>query len=231
MKRLLLAAMLFAAISANAQFDEKKNEIPFINVTGTAEKEVVPDIIYITISLADKVVNKDNYTITAQDNKLKEGLRSIGIDVKNLALSGASSDIVKRRRKDKSVLDERKNYVLKVSSATEVSKVFEMLHTINIDETEVAQTDHTQMESLRKEVRISAIKAAKDKAVYLLEAIGEQLGKPLMIVEENSYVTSTLLYQTNVVNRYDGGESIEENEPDFKKLKIKFSYNIKYSIK
>ena len=89
MKRLLLAAMLFAAISANAQIDEK-NEVPFINVTGTAEKEVVSDIIYITISLADKVVNKDNYTITAQDNKLKEGLRSISIDVKNLALSGAS---------------------------------------------------------------------------------------------------------------------------------------------
>ena len=48
--------MLFIAIQANAQFDEpKKNETPFIEVTGTAEKEVVPDIIYISITLYDKI--------------------------------------------------------------------------------------------------------------------------------------------------------------------------------
>lgn len=229
MKQVLFAVMLFVATQANAQFDEpKKNEIPFIEVTGTAEKEVVPDIIYISITLYDKIEGKATYSLDDQEEKLKQLLKKLNVDLTNLSLSGATSDVILKRQKEKGVA-QRKDYMLKVSTAAQVNQVFEGLYDNNIKEASIARVDHTRITELRKEVRINAIKAAKDKATYLLEAIGEQPGKPLVITEENnSYITQNQIF-SNTVNRYEAVAPVEE--VDFQKIRIKFSYYVKYSIK
>ena len=86
------------------------------------------------------------------------------------------------------------------------------------------------MDALRKEVRIAAVKAAKDKAIYLLEAIGEQPGKPLEITEQtNSYSRANIM--SNVFIPSDSAGDINTDALDFKKIKVSFSYFIKYSIK
>jgi len=229
MKRLLLAATLFAALSANAQFDEKKPQPPFIEVTGTAEKEVVPDIIYISIALVDKIEGKATYSIDEQEAKLKSALKSIGIDLSNLTLANASSDIIFKKNKEKGTV-QRKQYMLKVSTAAEVNKVFEALYNNNIKEADIIKVDYSKMDALRKEVRIAAVKAAKDKAIYLLEAIGEQPGKPLEITEQtNSYSRANIM--SNVFIPSDSAGDINTDALDFKKIKVSFSYFIKYSIK
>jgi len=233
MKNLLTFFVLFFTASAWSQVPVAAIEKPFIEVTGTAEKEVVPDIIFITITLKDKVINKNTYSISAQDEKLKKGLQAVGIDLKNLMLSDASSGLIMYKQKEKGV-EESKEYLLKVSSAPDVSKVFEMLHNNNIKEAYISKTDHTQIEALRKEVRINAIVAAKDKALYLLEAIGQKLGEALVIKEEgniNSY-SSNYFRSNHIVQGYNGvADELEPYISDFKKLNIKYSYYVKYSIK
>ncbi len=231
--KILTTLLLFTiCFSANAQtIENNKDNTPYITVTGTAEREVVPDIIYISIVLQEKVVNKANYTIATQEEKLKKALQALGIDFKNLSLADASSEIIRYKRKDKGI-EERQEYLLKVSNATEVRKVFEMLHDNDIKEASISKVDHTQMDALRKEVRIDAIKAAKDKATYLLQAIGEQPGKPLVITEEQEDQYNIENYRANVF-RYEK-DSKQDNaniETDFKKIRIKFSYFVKYSIK
>ncbi|PZR19460.1 MAG: hypothetical protein DI539_14035 [Flavobacterium psychrophilum] len=229
MKKLLFAVMLFVATQATAQFDEsKRNEIPFVEVTGTAEKEVVPDIIYISITLYDKIEGKATYSLDDQEEKLKQLLKKLNIDLSNLSLSGATSDVILKRQKEKGVA-QRKQYMLKVSTAAQVNQVFEGLYDNNIKEASIARVDHTRITELRKEVRINAIKAAKEKATYLLEAIGEQPGKPIVITEENNSYGRVNQMLSNTVNRYDGDAPVEE--VDFQKIKIKFSYYVKYSIK
>ncbi|MHA3786679.1 SIMPL domain-containing protein [Flavobacterium hauense] len=183
MKKLLFTLMLFATMHGNAQVANDK-EVPYIEVTGTAEKEVVPDIIYISITLSDKIEGKSTYTLDDQEQKLKQALKNLNIDLSNLSLSGANSDVIMKRQKEKGIA-QRKDYMLKVSTAAQVNQVFEALYNNNIKEASIARVDHSQITALRKEVRISAIKAAKEKAVYLLEAIGEQPAKPLIIREEN----------------------------------------------
>jgi len=225
MKKLLFTLMLFATMHANAQVANDK-EVPYIEVTGTAEKEVVPDIIYISITLYDKIEGKATYTLDDQEQKLKQALKNLNIDLSNLSLSGANSDVIMKRQKEKGVA-QRKDYMLKVSTAAQVNQVFEALYNNNIKEASIARVDHSQITALRKEVRISAIKAAKEKAVYLLEAIGEQPGKPLVITEENNnYLAQNF---SNTVNRYNADTAGEEI--DFQKIKIKFSYYVRYGIK
>jgi uncharacterized protein YggE len=230
MKKLLFAAMLFVAVQANAQTVNEK-ETPFIEVTGTAEKEVVPDIIYISITLYDKIEGKATYSLDDQEENLKKVLKNLNIDLSNLSLSGANSDVIMKRQKEKGVA-QRKDYMLKVSTAAQVNQVFEALYNNNIKEASIARVDHSQITDLRKEVRISAIKAAKEKAIYLLEAIGEQPGKPLIITEEksNNYLAQNF---SNTVNRYNADMPADgSNEGiDFQKIKIRFSYYVQYGIK
>ena len=227
MKKLITLLALSIALATQAQ-TTKTEEKPYIEVTGTAEKEVVPDIIYITITLKDKLVNKDSYTVIQQETKLKQALQQAGIDLKNLSLSDANRNIIVYKRKEKGV-EETKEYSLKVSTATEVTKVFEALNNINIKEAEISKTDHSQMDILRKEVRIAAIGAAKDKAAYLLQAIGEEPGKPLIIHENIDGAPRGLAnYSSNVSYKKD-----EYALPDvsFKTIKIEFSYYVKYAVK
>lgn len=76
-----------------------------------------------------------------------------------------------------------------LKNADKVTKnFFKKLTDINIKEVTVKKTEYSEIESVRKQVREDAIKAAKEKAEYLLSAIGEK-GRPMEIKEiEDKYV-------------------------------------------
>lgn len=232
MKKFLLAALFFAAVqtSVQSQIVAEKNEVPYIEVTGRAEKEVVPDIIYIGITLSDKITGKGaEYTIDDQENRLKKMISDLNIDAANLVLAGASSNTIVKKQKDKGVA-QRKEYLLKLSTAAQVSQVFEALYNNDIRDAIITKVDHTKIVELNKETRINAIKAAKDKAIYLLEAIGEQIGKPLAIAETTTGSDSNAITRSQLVNYYTVGGGEEENLA-FKKIKITFEYAVRYAIK
>lgn len=226
MKKLFLFVVLLAAVPAFTQ-SVQEQEKPYIEVTGTAEREVVPDRIFISIVLREMSDNKKIYTVGQQEDRLFQSIKKLGIDLKNLSLADAGSSIIKYKRKVRGV-EERKEYTLLVHDAAMAGRVFEELHNLNIKEAGIARTEHSQIESLRKEVRISAIKAARDKAVYLLQAIGEEPGKPLQVKEVNDALGRL---HSNVYSNVSLKESESDNEVSFENMVIKFSYFVKYSIK
>jgi uncharacterized protein YggE len=207
------------------------NENPFIEVTGTSEKEVVPDKIFVSITLKDKTINKQQYSITQQEEKLKKALLDIKIDVKNLSLTASSKKLVMYKRQ-KIGVEEKRDFILLVSNTTQINKLFETLNAININEAFISRVDHTQIENLRKEVRIAAIQAAKEKATYLLAAIGEKPSKPLVITELNNPIFYSTNYISNsiVANSSMNTEQAENDNINFEKMVITFSYTIKYGI-
>jgi hypothetical protein len=217
----------------------KPEEIPYIEVTGTVIKEVIPDEIYIRIIIREKYINRTKVSIEEQEEKLKIVVKSIGIDLINLCLSEASSDYVKIRWQKKDVLTN-KEYILRVSNATTVGQVFFELEKLDITEAFISKVNHTEMDILEKEVKIQAIKAAKDKADYLLTAIGEQTGKPLIIREDkfsSNQMNSHLPILDSLSNNStynEGGakkKTDENNEIQFKKINIHTSIYVKFSIK
>lgn len=240
MKQLLTVAFLITTIFAFGQTNTSKaDEQPYIGVTGTAEKEVVPDEIYIGIIIREKYINKVKVTIEEQEANLKSVIKSIGIDLENLYLSDANADYVKIRWKKKDVLI-KKDYTLKVANASTVGQVFLELEKLEITDAFISMVTHSKMDSLRKEVKISAIKAAKEKADNLLTAIGEQTGKPLVVIE-NEVPSNRGLSNVNVrggrssdVEYFVDGikvKSEENNEIQFQKINIQTSIYIKFSIK
>lgn len=239
MKKLLsLSFLLLSVLTFAQQTDSNKDPQPYIEVTGTAEIVIIPDEIYIGIIIRESYLNKVKVTVEEKDEKLKAVIKSLGIDLSNLYLSDANADYVKVRRRKKDMLT-RKDYTLKVTDAGTVNSVFQELEKLEITDAFISRTHHSKMDSLRKEVKIMAIKAAKAKADYLLEAIGEQTGKPLIIRENEIYPSR--MYEGEGENS-NGSRSISrvtvitENDVDdsdiaFKKIKIQTGIYIKFSIK
>ncbi|MBA4242152.1 MAG: hypothetical protein C0448_15615 [Sphingobacteriaceae bacterium] len=234
----LFIVILFSG-ATYAQNQNPIEEKPFIEVNGVAEQEIIPDQIYISIIIREKYENKEKITIESQEEKLKALLKEINIPTSNLYLSDANADYVKVKFRTKDVLT-KKDYTLKVSSATAVGQVFQQLEKLEINDANVSKVSHSKIDSLRKEIRIAAIKAAKTKADYLLNAIGEQTGKPL-IVRENSNGNLEYNYNRNSNTRVtsyqnvrfldDSDKSVEDEEIQFQKIKIQSSIYVKFLIK
>ena len=237
----LLFVFILCASFLNAQVPSypKIEDLPFIEVIGTSEKEIIPDEIYIGIVIRERVVNKVKVSIEEQESKLKSALNTLKINLSDLELSDANADYVKIRWQKSEVLT-KKEYQLKVSNATTVGQVFLELEKLEITDAYISRVNHSKMDSLRKETKIKAIQAAKEKADYLLNAIGEKTGKPLLI-KENDFNPSLMANQINVrgsrmseVQIFKDGskwESDQDKEIQFQKIKINASVYVKFLIK
>jgi len=147
-------------------------------------------------------------------------------------MADANADYVKVSWQKRDVLT-KKDYQLKVGNATTVGKVFQELEDGYID-----HVSHSSIDSLGKQVRIEAIKAAKDKSDYLLNAIGQETGKALIVSEsENSTIIrqdiarmpNRTLSAISGVTLYESLDKIPEIE--FQKIKLRYSIYTKFSIK
>lgn len=72
-----------------------------------AEKEVIPDEIFIRIVIVEKYVDKVKISIEEQEEKLKNAVKSLDIDLSNLYLSDVNADYVTVRWKKKDVLTKK----------------------------------------------------------------------------------------------------------------------------
>ncbi len=205
------------------------SDLPYIEVIGTATREIEPDQIYVSITLTEKSIDNKKYSIELQEEKLEQILKNLNIDPKNLVLSDLNSMIL-RDKKNEIGFKQSKEYTLLLNNSNDVSKLFRQLFEANIKEADVEKVQHTKLTDYTKEVRIEAIRAAKEKATYLLEAIGKTIDQPLEISENNRYTSSEdNNYRGNVYSKKEASETISSSE--FKKILVSFSYRVKYSIK
>lgn len=230
----LTGLMLFTT-SAFAQIaPEAPSEKNYIEVVGNGELEIIPDEIYISITIREREVGKKKVTVETQELDLKNAVKELGIPMENLTLSDANADYVKVSWTKKDVVS-KKSYVLKVADAATVGKVYEKLDALKILDAYIARVSHSKMEAFKKQVRIMAIKAAKDKAEYLLAAIDEKMGNPIVIYEENSVrnLPRKLMNLRGVTtaSEVDYVDGIRQPaEIQFKKIKLQSSIYVKFEI-
>lgn len=232
MKHLVLPVlMLCCTLFVGAQ--ESQKEAPFIEVVGNAEMEIVPNEIYISFTLKERMDGKKKIEIEAQEKELKKQLQKAGFDLEKLSLADASADFVTVKRKNQEVLAS-KNYIMKVATTTEVASVFEVLDNVQALNGDITRVAHSEIEKYRKEVKINAVKAAKEKAVYLLEAIGEKAGQPLMIQERETYddIMPLANYRMKAAGTMADTEMAQESLPElsFQKIKLKYSVFARFAI-
>lgn len=227
-KSFIVISLLVFTLFAQAQTGEKNFiDQPYIEVTGTAEKEIVPDMIYLKI-IVNETDTKGKISIDALEKKMKQRLSDLGIDVtKDLTVEDLSSRYIKYFLKEKDVANSRE-YVLLVHDASMAGKALKALSDENISNISILKIDHSQMAQERFDLRLEAVKVAKVKAEAMAEALGQKIGKAIYIAEnqQNNYrvqSNSNMLFLSN---------SLEEDEPElaFKSISITSGVSVKFIL-
>ena len=83
----------------------------------------------------------------------------------------------------------------------------------------------------KKSVKIDALKAAKEKAQYLLESINEELGDAIEIIESESSYNAFYFDEFEISNNEYREYKPEGGINNFKKIKLKYKVKVKFGIK
>ncbi len=236
MKKYLIIALL--SIFTSTAFSQSSNAVDYrrkMEVTGSAEAEVTPDIIYVAVSL--KEYFKDNNTkkkidIDDLEKQLLNAVLAAGIPKENFTVNNVSSYTTTIQKKKNPDFLVSKQYRLKVSDMNSFNQIMESLDQKAVQYTSIESYDYSKIQELKSDLKIKAIQAAKYKATYLAAALDDKVGDALEVQEINNEYYPQPLYRTaNVAfskaEAADGGSA----EIDFKKIKLNYQMRVVFEIK
>ncbi len=229
----IIIVLFFSSIVFSQTIKDNK---PFIEVTGRAELEISPDEIYLDIRLKEKIKNGKKTTLDVLENSLKKELEIIGIPKESLFISDINSVISKTGWWTNEILSIGK-YSLKITNTKKLKKVFKAFEKLEITDAYIIKATHSKLASFKKKNRIAAIKAAKEKARYLLNAINATTGKPLKVNETehqlqnfaqlNHLNTSSARYESSVSKVKTSNQGLVQ----FENIKLTSSIYVVFEIK
>lgn len=250
MKKLILITnvFLFASTVIAQQVQPIFTNNPFpktIKVSGSAEMEIIPDEIYVNIELKEyQKKGEDKKEIEAIRAQFLQASKTIGIPDSAISVAsytGNNPYFWKKRKKDPNLFTSI-TYQVKFKSSELMDRLVEKLDDEATQRFLIVSTSHSKITEYRRQLKISAVKAAKDKGLYLTEAIGEKLGDAITIHEpgESTVIPIREMSASNqnlgVVaggsqKRLSGDTFLDESGVDFKKIKLRFEVEVVFALK
>jgi len=227
MKNLFFIAA-FVAFTYNA-FAQNVDLRRKIEVTGTAEQEVTPDIINVSISLQEYMNGKNKVTIDQLEDQLEKAVQDAGIDKEDFTINNISAyNNVYQKKKNPDFL-AAKQYLIKFHDLNKYNQVLSQVDPKGIQATNIDSYDYSKIESLKNELKLKALLSAKEKATYLLNGINEKLGDAINITENdnsNYPAPRAVMFKAMVATSQEPADS----DIDFKKIKLSFHINAVFEI-
>ena len=211
-----------------------------IAVSGSAEMEIVPDEIYVQVDLREyekrgtgKINLETIKAIFLQACK-QAAIPDSVISIATYEGNTLSYWLLKKKKTPDMIAGI--SYQLKFSNTQKMDQLVALLDDEATQGFSITKTSHSKLSEYRKQLKIQAIKAAKEKAVYLAEAIGEKAGEAVTIQEpvetsvfpvyENYRFSNTMSqYKNNIV------ADSESTGVDFKKIKLRFEISAVFALK
>ena len=238
MKKIILAlSASLCLVIANAQTDNTIKQRT-INVTGTAELQITPDEIYVNIELREyNKKNGEKVDIESIRNQFLTAVKSMNIadtDVVVQGYSGWDGNYwwYQKNKKKNPDMKAGVTYEVKVKTVDDMDKLVDKLDDEATQNFYISRTSHSNMDSIKKELKIQAVKAAKYKASYLAEALGDEVGDALTINDPNeSGDFPRPMYNANVLMKAQAADESAPMNVDFKKIKIQYDVNVVFELK
>ena len=245
MKQLTLVCVAILTLNyLYAQQQPVCNPFPkTITVTGTSEMEIIPDEIYVQVDLREyKKRGDEKVDIEVIKAEFLETCKELGIADSLITIASYegmnSADWWRRKKRDPNLFATI-SYQIKFSSSKKMDDLVNKLNDEATSNFRIVKTWHSKMTEYRKQLKIAAVKAAKEKGIYLTEAVNEKLGQAITINEPDE----ASLYQTGSQNKmsntalksqgYVGGRFNGDGQDagiDFKRMRLQFQVSIIYAL-
>lgn len=226
----LLIWLFLATVCAWGQSDKR-----YIEVTGSAESNVDPNIIVISVQLREFEENKEKVSLDKIEIDFNNALTKSKIPKENVTLADLSSNAYKPRKKDRDFYS-KKTFEITFSKSEDVLKFLDNLADVKISTLYVSKLSHTEIQKFRLDTKITALKAAEMKAEALLNSVGSKKGKVMLIEEKpevqelqpRSYGETALYYNSAVSYNSTGNQST--NDVPLKKIHLRYEILVRFEI-
>ena len=190
MKRFLfmVAVVLCCTFSLRAQEITLANSQEYVEVSVRVSKDVVPDEIFINITIKKKD-NKGTVSVEQQEKDMIKALEGLGIDVKEALTVNDMGSSLKTYALKKDDIFVSKNYTLKVSTATMAADAISALNKLNIARVGIGRVSISpDLERETKNALLTeAAQKAQENAKILAKAVGSTIGKAIYIQNYYSF--------------------------------------------
>lgn len=189
MKRIWSLIALISTISmATAQSINIENSRK-VATKGYAEREVTPDIAYLSISLKEFYMDgniRKKVFIETLEKQLYDAAMEIGVKKEDFTIQNVYSYNYNTKKKGNELLQSRQ-YRIKVSNLSGLNAMMEKIDPYGIQNMSISGYDHTQKREIEKELKTAAVKDARQNAEILADADGQSVGKVLVINDNSSF--------------------------------------------
>jgi uncharacterized protein YggE len=228
MKKLftLIALVSFSYIAFAQNVDLRRR----IEVNGTAEQEVTPDIINVSISLQEYINGKNKITIDQLENQLEGAVKDAGITKDDFTISNVSAYNNAYQKKKNPDFLASKQYSIKFHDLNKFDQIMSKVDPKGVQSTNIDSYDYSKINDLKRELKVKALLDAKEKATYLLAAIGDKTGDAISISEvdnSNFPAPRAVMFKAMTMN---ASAAPAESDIDFKKIKLSFQINAVFEI-
>ena len=250
MKKILsIIIAISIVVLLNAQ-NSQPGCFPFpktISVTGSAEMEIIPDEIYVQVDLREyKKKGEDKVDLDKIKTEFLSGCKTVGIADSNISVAsydGYNISTFWRRKKRDPDLMSSITYQIKFSNTKMIDELVNKLDDEATSNFTITRTSHSKIIEYRRQLKVLAVKSARDKAIYLSESVNEKIGEAITINEPDESISSDLLsargknvnaFRSQAImneGKLDGYGGIAEGGIDYRKIKLRFEVKILYALK
>ena len=231
-----LGIIVIAFVSVFSAVAQTKNFIdqPYVDTTAKVDTLVVPDRIFVTIVLQEED-SKGKISLETLEKRMEKVLTALSVNTKkDLQVTDMSSSYKQYFLKQKDI-HKSKSFSLLLRDAITANTVFVALEKEGISNVFLEKTEYFNSDQLQMFLKMKAIKKAKLQAEYLTNALGQEVGKALYIMDRNNQLNR---YHNNqldevVVIGY-GAKTNEEFKPievEFEKILLETTVSVKFELK
>ena len=186
--KVIFTAWMLAVLSP---LQAQQPEEHYIEVTGTSEIEIVPDKIHYIIEIKeyfeeefDGKSKPEEYRTKVPleqiEKALRQTLRSIGIPSNAIR----TQEIGNNWRRDRQTFLVSKQLNLTLKDFQQIEEIVRQIDSKGVSHMYIGELENKDISTYHRQGRIEALQAARNKAAYLVEALGKGLGNVLRIVEK-----------------------------------------------
>ena len=227
----LVTAISFSHVTAQNKMDKQKS----ITTTGIAETEVTPDEIYVQVSLQEyDKKGAGKIDIETIRNSFLNVIKNMNISEKDIEVQSyqgwnGNYIVYQKKKKENPDLKAGITYLVKLSSTKQMDELVSKLDDEATQSFSIAKTAYSKADDLKKELEIKALKAAREKAIYLAAAVDEKVGKAINIQpSQETGEIRPVMYNTMML-KSTSMDSAPMNV-DFKKIKYQISITAEFEL-
>ena len=228
----LVTLWLSGILAISAQED---NNSRYIEVTGSSETEIIPDEIHFMITIKEywqeefeKKSKPEDYQTKVPVNEIEHNLMSAlkqaGIAPSDIQTKEVG-DYWRERGKDFLI---SKTFDIKLQNPDQINRIIQTVNTKGIQSMNIGELKNKDLQEYRKQGKIEALKAARQKTDYLVAAMGQKLGNVLRIVEPEERSFSYFQPQSAMSNV--AIPSYDSNPENFRTIKLRYQMTARFEI-